>query len=196
MNVKVKICGIRSLATAQAAIDYGADFIGFNFVRTSKRFIDFYSCQTIIPYIKGKTKVVGVFQNAPDSQVNELADLLDLDFVQLHGNEDEIYIKKIKRPVIKSVNDSKDYQQLSATYFLLDRKEQGIGKMVDLLYAKKLSKKHNIFYAGGLTSENVRDVITAIKPFAIDVAGGIETNGMEDLEKIKKFITNAKGVIV
>jgi phosphoribosylanthranilate isomerase len=194
MKVKVKICGIRTLESAQAAIAGGADFIGFNFVSSSKRYIDPEICHTFIDEIKGRVKIVGVFQNAPVDYVNSIAELLGLDFVQLHGDESAVYIKEINHPVIKSINVNNLLVNESAYYLLLDRINQGQGRMVDVTRAKEFASKNKIFFAGGLTPDNVASVIEKVKPFAVDVASGIETNGKEDLQKINGFISNAKGV--
>jgi phosphoribosylanthranilate isomerase len=196
MKVKVKICGIRSLKTAQAAIADGADFIGFNFVHSSKRYIDPEVCLKFIDTIKGKILVVGVFQNQPSSDVNRIAAMLDLDFVQLHGDENNEYIRKINRPVIKSLQRLPISKKLQAQFLLLDRVNQGEGSMIDFTDAKKIAMKTDIFFAGGLTPDNVASVIKKVKPYAVDVASGIETGGREDMHKIKLFIKTAKGVTI
>ncbi len=103
MKTKVKICGIRTLEAAQTAVDAGADFLGFNFVKTSKRYIEPEKALEIIKLIKSKVKTVGVFQDEKAETANEIALLLNLDFVQLHGVENSEYIKSIKVPVIKSI---------------------------------------------------------------------------------------------
>ena len=212
MKVQVKICGIRNLESALVAIDVGADFLGFNFVKTSKRYINPISAKDIIDRIKSKNhsirksqdkksniKIVGVFQNAKFDEVNKIADELNLDFVQLHGKEDEKYMSDIKHPIIKKINHELEvinYAKTDLQHFLIDRKKQGEGEMVDLEMAKNIAKKYQIFFSGGLTPENILDVIRKVKPFAVDVASGVETNGEQDLEKIKLFIKNAKGAIV
>ncbi len=81
-----------------------------------------------------------------------------------------------------------------AKYLILDRIKQGEGSLVDFKKAAKLANKFPIFLAGGLNPNNIADAIINVKPFAVDVAGGIETNSLQDLEKIKLFIKNAKGV--
>jgi len=195
MKVKVKICGIRDLESAEVAVDTGADFLGFNFVPKSKRCIDPEKAKKIIDTIGKKVRTIGVFQNTPIDEVNNVADALNLDFVQLHGEENEDYIKNIRRKIIKKYDlelNSKMNENIS--YLLIDRKIQGKGEMVDLNIAKNIAKKHKIFFSGGLTPENVLYVIKKIKPFAVDVAGGIETNGKQDLKKIKMFIKNVKKV--
>jgi len=195
MKVKIKICGIRSLDSAKVVVAGGADFIGFNFVTSSKRYIDTEVCKTIINDIKGKIKTVGVFQNASIERVNTIADLLDLDFVQLHGKENEIYMKKINRPIIRSIHSTDFVKSVNTKFLLLDREKQGRGNMFDLKEAKKIAVQFEIFFAGGLTPENVVSVIEKVKPFAVDIAGGIETDGKEDFKKIKEFIARAKGAI-
>src|SRR6266480_1846569 len=187
MKVKVKICGIRSRETAQAAITAGADFIGLNFVSSSNRSIDFSTAQTIARFAKEKIAIVGVFRNEDPDSVNAIADLLSLDFVQLHGEEDNEYIKKINLPVIKSVHSNSLPKLTLSEFLLIDRIDRGKGAMVDLQQAKKLAEEFQIFYAGGLTPENVTEIIKKVKPFAVDVAGGIETEGKEDILKIKQF---------
>lgn len=195
MKIKVKICGIRSIEAAKTAIDAGADFLGFNFVPNSRRYIDSSVAQNIINQIKGKIKVVGVFQNAESAYINELVLSLGLDFVQLHGSENSEYINQIKAPVIKSINIYDQPQELRTAFFLLDRVKQGEGKVADLKKGERLASKFRLFLAGGLTPDNVVELIRQIRPFAVDVAGGIETDGKEDLNKIKAFIKNAKKVI-
>lgn len=196
MSTKVKICGIRDIEAAIAADDAGADFLGFNFVPTSQRYIDPMFAQKIIKLVKGKVKIVGVFQNAKVSDVNDIVSKLGLDFVQLHGKEDDDYISNVAVPVIKSFKVDDVIHNTKAAYVLLDRVKQGEGKMVDLEKAAKLAANFPLFYTGGLNPDNVAKVVKKVKPFAVDVAGGVETKGIQDLEKIRLFIKNAKGVSV
>lgn len=193
MPVKVKICGIRSIEAAKAAIEAGADFLGFNFVPSSKRCIEPILALEIINSIIGQIKTVGIFQDAKITEVNKIASDLKLDFVQLHGNENNEYINKVGIPVIKFITEDNQSNKIKADYFLLDRFNRGEGEMVDLEKASKLAANLPIFIAGGLTIDNVASVVSQISPFAVDVAGGIETNGHQDIEKIKLFIRNAKG---
>ncbi|HEX8931651.1 MAG TPA: bifunctional indole-3-glycerol phosphate synthase/phosphoribosylanthranilate isomerase, partial [Patescibacteria group bacterium] len=159
-SVKVKICGVRDLKIAQKSIAAGADFLGFNFVPTSKRYLDLKSAKNIISNLrikdkKLKTKLVGIFQNTPTDEVNEITERLDLDYVQLHGSEDIEYRKKIKRKIIQKIRvDSRLHGDDSFEYGLVDREVQGKGKIVDLKIAKKLTGYFPTFIAGGLTPEN------------------------------------------
>lgn len=177
-RVKVKICGIRTLEGAQTAVDVGADFLGFNFVTSSKRYIKPKLAKKIISQIKSNAKIVGVFENAETDYINKIVKLLNLDFVQLH-----------EKRIIKSTKDK-------TTYLLVDRKTQGNGPISDLNKAKLLAKNSKIFFAGGLNFGNVATVIKKVKPYAVDVAGGIETNGVQDNEKIISFIKKTKGVFI
>lgn len=192
MNTKVKICGIRTIEAAEVAIEAGADFLGFNFVPTSKRYIDPKDAEKIIAEIEiSGVELVGVFQNEESGKVNKIATSLGLDYVQLHGDESNEYISKIDFPVIKSITLSDNPSLIKAEYFLLDR-EARVGDMVDLEKAAEMAKKIQIFFAGGLTPENVAEIIQTVQPYAVDVAGGIETDGVQDLEKIKSFIKNVR----
>lgn len=191
--MKVKICGIRSMNAAQSAVDAGADYLGLNFVLSSKRYIDPSVAVKISKRCRGMVNIVGVFQNENAQTIAEIAEFVGLDLIQLHGNEDEKYMQKISLPIIKSVTDFNLNNLLLPEYLLLDRIVQGRGEMVDFEKAKRVAAKRKIFFAGGVTPENVVSVIGNVKPYAVDVAGGIETDGKEDVRKIRQFITNVKG---
>lgn len=195
-DIKVKICGIRTLEAAQAAIDSGADYLGFNFVPNSRRYIEPEQALEIIKKIRGNIQIVGIFQNADVLVVREIAKQLNLDFVQLHGQEDSEYVKQIDSRVIKAINSPSETYDYSVDYFLLDRIHQGEGEMVSNDVAKTMTNKFPIFLAGGLTPQNVASIVEKIKPYAVDVAGGIETSGSQDMQKINDFIKNAKGVFI
>lgn len=190
---KVKICGIRTLEAAEVAVLNGADFLGFNFVPTSKRRIDVTLADVIIKQIrKSGTSIVGVFQNASVTEVNALIEKLGLDFVQLHGKEDSAYIQRMNVPVIKSFTLSDDPATIEAEYLILDREERGKGDMVDLVRAEDIARQFKIFLAGGLTPQIVAEAVRSVRPYAVDVAGGVETDGVQDTLKISSFIEHAK----
>ena len=194
--VRVKICGIRSIEAAKAAIEAGADFLGFNFVPSSKRYIAPIAALKIINSIRGQIKIVGIFQNTKIAEVNKIVSDLKLDFVQLHGNENNEYINMMVVPVIKSLTENDRPDKIRANYYLLDRSKRGKGEMVDLEKAAGLARSYQIFYAGGLNPDNVEGVINEVQPFAVDVAGGIETNGYQDTKKIKLFILRSKRALL
>jgi phosphoribosylanthranilate isomerase len=203
MKVKVKICGIRSMEHAEHAISVGADFLGFNFVPTSKRVVDPAKAKEIADLIRGKAVLVGVFKDQSVDEVNSIADFMGLDYVQLHGSEDEKFCRQITIPVIKAFGlsptfdaqeTSRHLEKYNIPYYMVDRAEQGEGEMLSLKGAAELAEIYPLFFAGSLTPENVAEVVKHVKPFAVDVAGGIETEGMHDMEKITQFIKNAKEV--
>ncbi len=190
------------MESAETAVAAGADFLGFNFVLSSKRYINPLKAKAIIEKMRKKTEIAGIFQNAHHDEINELIKFLPLEYVQLHGNEDEQFIKKIKTKVIKafSIPEEKTHEEIltqikqyPVAYFLLDRMQQGQGDMLDITKAQVIAQNLPVFLAGGLHPDNVADIITQAKPFGVDVASGIETDGMEDLGKIQQFVKNAKG---
>lgn len=201
---RVKICGIRSLEAAHAALDAGADFLGFNFVNESHRFINPIQAKEIINKVRDHITIVGVFKDMFHEEVNEIANFLKLHLVQLHGDEDEHYIEHIKKDVIKAFglfneegHEEKimSMRKFSVNYYMLDRPDRGEGNMLDIGKAALIAKELPIFLAGGLTVENVGEIVRKVHPYAVDVAGGVETNGEQDIGKIVQFIKNAKGIL-
>ncbi len=202
MNIKVKICGIRSIDSAQATVSAGADFIGLNFVPTSARRISQEAAREILGVVGEKIKKVGVFQDQPIEYIQQIADDLRFDYVQLHGEEDQEYIDTLKKVgVIKAISLESDFDinqtedelsRFRADYFLLDRKNRGTGAGLNPEKVKILAQKYSVILGGGLTPESVELAVSITHPAGVDVAGGIETDGVEDIEKIKLFIKNAK----
>lgn len=204
MKPKVKICGITTLEDAKSALALGADFLGFNFVPTSKRYIHPVAAKRIIDEVGQKAKIVGVFKDESADMVNTTAQFLSLDFVQLHGSEDESYVTRVLTPVIKvfqlpSDFDARDViaqmKQYNAAYFLLDREKQGQGKLLNKENVAEVASVMSVFLAGGLTPENVNGFAMLAKPYAMDVAKGVETDGKKDKEKMQAFINNVKGAL-
>jgi phosphoribosylanthranilate isomerase len=201
-DVKVKICGIRDLAAAQAAIAAGADFLGFNFVLGSRRYIRPENAANIIDQVRGKVGIVGVFCDAPLETVQQLAETLQLDAVQLHGDESPEYVSALKVPVIKAiaVPEAADAQTLidnmqpygKNVRFLLDRATQGVGKPVSLTIARELASQFPCFVAGGLAQDTVANVVAAVTPYGVDVAGGVERSGQTDTVLVRSFIKQAR----
>lgn len=202
MRTKVKICGIKTLEAAQAAFDAGADFLGFNFVKSSKRYIQPESAREIINRLSKSISKVGVFMNDDIESINRLIDDLKLDYIQLHGGESPQYTERIKNAgIIKTFSLPSDFdvestikkmKKYKVDYFLLDRDMQGKGKLLDPKKVRELTSIFPIILGGGLTVENVVNIVRLTKPQAVDVAGGVETDGVKDREKIIKFIRNAK----
>lgn len=190
----VKICGIRTVEAAMTAYEAGADFMGFILVPGSKREISPADARSIIRQTGERSTYVGVFKNQPAEFIKQMIEYIPLNYVQLHGDESPEYRKSIDVPVIKAFTqlDSEQMKRYMVEYYLLDRKIQGSGDTPDLKESKKIAEMFPVMFAGGLTPDNVQEVIRSVRPKAVDVSGGIETDGKQDIEKIKKFIRNAK----
>lgn len=202
MKVKVKICGIKTLEAAKNSIPAGADFLGFNFVPVSKRYIRPAEAKKIIDELPKSVMKVGVFRDTDISEINNLINFLGLDYVQLHGNKSREYLDLIKGArIIKTLSLFSDFdieetkkkmKKYDVDYYLLDREVQGRGELLNPERVRELTSLFPIILAGGLIVDNVADYIHLTKPIAVDVAGGVETNGEKDREKIIKFVKEAK----
>lgn len=204
---RVKICGLREKIHAVAAAEAGADFVGVIFA-PSPRQVTLPQGREIVMAVKKKSnavQTVGVFVNAPSYLVNQVADTCGLDWVQLSGNESWEYCREIKRPVIKVIRVGKGRQKLrqilaagarllaSQQYlYLLDSavkgKYGGTGLTFDWTPVQPLAKIFPIIVAGGLTPENVTEVIERVAPWGVDVSSGVETDGVKDVAKITAFV--------
>ena len=206
--MQIKICGIRTIEAAEAAVKYEANYIGFIFVKGSKREISPQKCLEITNRIKNefpktKVKFVGLFGDQDLSEIDEILDKTDLDMVQLCGEKDfDISISSIRQIRIKESDSSSqvlDYVQkalLVHNYVVLDsyheKKLGGTGNKFDWNKAKNVIGLTNVLVSGGLDTENIESLIKNFSPYGIDTSSGVETNGVKDLEKIKKFIKLAK----
>jgi phosphoribosylanthranilate isomerase len=209
---RVKICGIRDKAHALAAVEAGADFIGLMFALSKRQVSPAQACEIASSVKKSSdaTKVVGVFVNAPSSQVNELADFCALDWVQLSGDESWEYCLEVVRPVIKAIRIGQQsseelYAELSAGSKLLppqgfitlldsqvEGKYGGTGESFDWRLVQQVAKRFPVIIAGGLDPNNVARLIETVAPWGVDVSSGVETEGVKDVAKIKAFIEKVK----
>jgi len=211
-STRIKICGIRCKAHALAAVEAGADLIGLVFAPSPRQVSPAQACEIAGAVKKSSnpdytgTKVVGVFVNAPSSQVNEIADFCDLDWVQLSGDESWEYCREVIKPVIKAIridqqSPEKLYAELSAGSKLLparvfitlldtrvEGKYGGTGESFNWDLAQEVAKRFPIIIAGGLDPKNVGKLIERVAPWGVDVSSGVETGGVKDIAKIKAFI--------
>ncbi|CAH0249333.1 N-(5'-phosphoribosyl)anthranilate isomerase [Peribacillus simplex] len=195
----VKICGIKTLAAAQTAVGSGADFIGFIFAESSRK-VEPEIVGEFGAHLAGHVKKVGVFANQTEQEVIKSAEIAGLDYIQLHGKESASFARRMPLPVIKAfaVNSEEDLENLHeypADYLLVDLPKSSSGKGLTLdweMIRKADLPLEKVILAGGLTPENVGKAINAVSPFAVDVASGVETNGLKDAVKIKAFINEAK----
>ncbi|MDF9762557.1 phosphoribosylanthranilate isomerase [Peribacillus simplex] len=195
----VKICGIKTLAAAQTAVKSGADFIGFIFAESSRK-VEPDLVGEFGANLPGHVKKVGVFANQTEQEVIKSAEIAGLDYIQLHGNESASFARRMPLPVIKafaieSEQDLENLHEYPADFILVDLPKGSSGKGLTLdweMIRKADLPRGKVILAGGLTPGNVGKAISAVSPFAVDVASGVETNGLKDDVKIKAFINEAK----
>lgn len=202
--MKVKICGITSDEAALCAVQHGADALGFVFAK-SKREISIKSAKQIILHLPNDLIKAGVFVNPSKEWIEEVVRGTGINMIQLHGEETPEFCASIPFPVIKAfsietADDLKKIHEYPCEYVLLDGPKGktyhgGNGISFDWNLLKEFDlKKKKVILAGGLTAENVSEAINEARPFMVDVSSGVETDGRKDLEKIKSFLTCAKGV--
>ena len=199
---KVKICGITNAEDAAAAVDAGADALGFVFYRKSPRYIEPTLARQIIMSLPPLVTPVGVFVNEEQLVVRNLMDDCGLALAQLHGNESVAYCQELSRPVLKAlrVKDRSTFLALAefrgragVRGFVLDAFTDeaygGTGQVIDWQLAAEAAKAANILLAGGLTPDNVAKAIQAVQPYGVDVSSGVElAPGKKDHEKVRAFI--------
>ncbi len=191
--VRVKICGICDAAGAAAAVEAGADLLGFHFC-TSQRRITPEEAQTIIDGLTLRPTIVGVFIDQDPEEVRQIADFAGLDLLQLHGSEMPGY--DAGRPVIK-VLKVRDGQIPGADDWpdpvMLDSwsadQRGGTGQTWDWELARPLLSTRQVFIAGGLEPGNVGKVVSGFKPYGVDVSSGVEASvRVKDHDKVRAFV--------
>ena len=198
-RVKVKICGVRTVEEAMAAVDAGADALGFNFWPQSARYAEPKSVREIIKRVSPIACTVGVFVNEEAKRIVEIASELGLNAVQLLGDESPGFCDQLGSvKTIKAIRVGQDFNpsligQYRVDMVLLDSSIQGsyggTGRRFDWQIAIDAKRLAPIILAGGLTTENVWDAITQVRPAAIDVCSGVEAEpGRKDLEKLTRFM--------
>jgi phosphoribosylanthranilate isomerase len=198
---KVKVCGVRDLNILPVLNKLTPDYVGFILSGGFKRSIDIPLATKIRAGLNSEIKTVGVFVNEPVENVVSFLECGIIDIVQLHGDESENYISRLKSAypvtVIKSVgveNGKVLPHPDNCDYLLLDAYDKvnrgGTGKRVEWRAYPEIEKP--FFLAGGLTAENVHKAIEMVKPYAVDCSGGVETDGVKDAEKVERYIKNAR----
>ena len=214
--IRVKICGIGTPGDACVAADAGADFIGMVFVPERRRRITPDDARDIVDAVRDgrdrPPRMVGLFADQPLQEVNEVVVHCGLDAVQLCGRESVDYVAAVDCQVIKVVHVPASYRAPDDVPELADRVRQyagagclvtmdrlvegiqgGTGQSFNLDVAASLARRGNDFLlAGGLTPANVGRVISAVRPWGVDVSSGVETLGKKDRRKIQRFVTNAR----
>lgn len=208
-NIRIKICGITSVADAQMAVKAGADAIGLVFYEPSPRAVSIDQAREIAASVGPFVTVVGLFVNAEESFVRDVLAQVSLHVLQFHGDESHEFCEQFQRPYMKAIRmrPELDIEQAinafpSATAILLDAYRPGTpggtGETFDWQRVPTRSTRP-IVLAGGLTAENVALAIQSTQVnghdgvYGVDVSGGVEsTPGKKDAQKIKQFIQNAR----
>jgi phosphoribosylanthranilate isomerase len=202
MRVKVKICGITNAEDAAAAVQAGADALGFVLYEKSPRCIEPAAVRRISETLPPFITPVGVFVNEEVKIVRRLMDECGLALAQLHGDETAAYCSELDRPVLKAIRlkDRSAFLALAEFQgrggvrgFLVDAFSEeaygGTARMVDWQLAAEAAKAATILLAGGLTPDNVGEAIRAVHPYGVDVSSGVETSpGKKDHAKVRTFI--------
>ena len=200
---RIKICGITNSDDAFAAINYGADALGFVFYSNSPRAIIPDEAKKIISSLPPFVSTVGVFVDKSKREIEKIASYTGVDVIQLHGSEPPEYCnlgkKVIKAIRVKELSDLEPlnrYKNISA--FLLDTYSQdvigGTGQIFNWEITVEAKKLGRIILAGGLTPDNIEEAIKLVQPYGVDVASGVEgrKKGTKDHKKLRLFIERAK----
>jgi len=194
---KIKMCGIRRIDDIKYVNKLLPDYIGYVFAKKSKRYIAPEKAAELTELLDEKIIPVGVFVDEPIENVKSLVNLGTVKAVQLHGNENEKYIAELQREhiyvvkafIVRSEKDVELADNSPADLVLLDA-GMGDGRQFDHELLKGMSRPY--FLAGGLSPENVGFAVKTLNPYAVDVSSGIETNGVKDFDKMKKFTENVR----
>jgi phosphoribosylanthranilate isomerase len=201
--VRVKICGITRLEDALLAARLGADALGFNFWPRSKRFVDPDAARAIVDRLPPFVAAVGLFVNQPPAEVLATAARSGVVAVQLHGDEPRDEVNALPLPAMKALRVAgpeslADLHRYRVRAFVLDAPSAGFGgsgATFDWALARAAAERATVILAGGLTPDNVQEAIRAVRPYAVDVASGVESSpGVKDPDKLARFIARAKEI--
>jgi phosphoribosylanthranilate isomerase len=201
----VKICGITRLTDAEAAVEAGADALGFVFWPDSPRFVDPYRARAIVAALPPFVTAVGLFVNQPIEYVNGIASLVRLGAVQLHGDETPAYAARIGRPIVKAITVAAPEEGPMAEWpasvtMLVDahdpERRGGTGRTVDWGRAATVAAARRTLLAGGLTPDNVREAIAQVRPYGVDVSSGVEAKpGVKDRARLTALFDAIRGTL-
>jgi len=204
--VKVKICGITNARDGRAAARLGADALGFNFVPGSPRQVTRDRARAIIASLPPLVTVVGVFADEEIEAVRETCDYCGIRTVQLHGGETPAYLsrlprlKRIKAVRIRTRRDLARLGRYTCEAYLLDAyvpgRLGGTGKTFNWEWVRSTPVDGPVILSGGLNPDNVADAVRVARPYAVDVASGVESApGKKDRTLMAAFIARAKRLV-
>ena len=191
---KIKLCGMSRREDIEAVNELLPEYMGFVFWDKSKRYVTDDVARKLKQMLDKRVLAVGVFLDDDIKHIKKLCEDDVIDIIQLHGHEDEGYIKRLrevtKEPIIQAFlirekGDIKLAQAAASDYVLLDS-GAGSGEVLDWSMLNVFHREY--FLAGGLNVKNVASAIEKLHPFAVDVSSGIETDGLKDVRKMKEFV--------
>ncbi|MFS0575677.1 phosphoribosylanthranilate isomerase [Sporosarcina sp. 179-K 3D1 HS] len=198
---KVKICGLMEREHVEAAVEAGADAIGFVFA-PSRRRVTIEKAQELASLVPEGVLKIGVFVDAVEEELKRAFTEVPLDFIQYHGDEKPDFIQQMGLPAIRavSVHSEGDVRQASrydVDYFLFDTPgtefKGGSGKTFDWTLLEEAGvHPEQLILAGGLTVDNVREAIERVNPYMVDVSSGVEINKRKDVGLIRGFLDTVK----
>ena len=200
--VRVKICGVRSVDDALAAVRAGADMIGLNFHPASRRYVEREEASRISAAIPASVWCVGVFVDRVREEIEEVRAKVRHDAIQLHGDEPTEMLQGWRVPVIRAVrlrsgeDATRAVREFCPDFFLCEgvseRGHGGVGARFDWTWAEAFPADR-LFLVGGLDPGNVAEAVRAVRPFAVDVASGVESSpGRKEPALVAEFVNNAK----
>jgi phosphoribosylanthranilate isomerase len=197
VNVRIKVCGVIHPDDAVAAVEAGADLVGLNFVPGSPRELSLARAEAIAERVEGRAERVAVFKDASWDEIERVTRRIGLERIQFHGSESEQEVELVDLPVIKAVRgaDREAAQAYPGALLLLDHPTEGGGQGRAWNWAEAaelIAEGYDILIAGGLTPENVGEVLGSLGdllPWGVDVATGVETAGYrKDPARMAAFV--------
>lgn len=192
---KIKLCGLTRPCDIETANILMPEYIGFVFAKNSKRYLNHSQAAALKKLLHPEIMAVGVFVDEDIGIIKALSEDGVIDAIQLHGREDEAYMKRLReitdKPLIKAFRveggeDIAKAQESTADYVLLDSQSGGTGIKFNWNLLPQMSRPY--FLAGGLDEKTVREAVDRWHPYAVDVSSGIETGGYKDADKMRAFI--------
>lgn len=201
MPLRWKVCGTTNSDDALAAVEAGADAIGFVFYSPSPRAVEPSAAAAIARRLPSEIWRIGVFVDATVSEMSAVVDAVGLDFLQLSGDESPSLCSDLTRHAFKALRlrpgtGAEEALELAERYsdctLLVDAVSGGLyggsGRVADWNAAAALAQRHRLMLAGGLTAHSVREAVETVRPWAVDVASGVESRpGIKDHEKLRAF---------
>ena len=201
----VKVCGVRTAAVAEAAVDAGADWIGLVFEPRSPRHVDDAQAQEVVAAVAGRAALIGVMVAPEVSRCEELAERHRLDAVQLHGEVAAAEVALMPVPVIRAINIGDAAEALTLQWWpnlllMLDSASAdagglpgGTGRSIDLGVAAMVQRHRPVILAGGLDPQNVGAAVRAVRPLGVDASSGLEVApGVKDVELVRAYVHAAR----